>query len=80
MSNTAANMNITSIEKLEGISNWVNWKFAIKMLLTLDGLWECIAGTAADSTKDARALARISLSLQPNLYQIVRDATTSKEA
>lgn len=72
--------NILNV-RLEGIANFVNWKFAIKMLLTLDGLWSCIEtaeGENIDAARDARALACIGLSIQPNLYQYIRDAKTAK--
>lgn len=72
--------NITSIEKLEGLTNYSTWKFAIKMLLTLEGLWQCVQGTHSDVNRDDRALARICLSLQPALYQYVRGCATAKEA
>lgn len=77
---TQSGGNITSIEKLQGLHNYLNWKFAIKMVLTLDGVWDCVLGTDLDATRDKRALARICLAMQPNLYQFVRDAKTSKEA
>lgn len=76
------NTNVTyqQIEKLEGIMNYLNWKFSIRMLLTLDGVWGCVEGTDTDAARDQRALARICLSLQPKLFQFVRAAKTSKEA
>lgn len=70
----------SSIEKLEGVSNFLNWKFAIKMLLTMDGLWNTIEGTETDPVRDQRALARIALCIKPALYQYIRNATTAKEA
>ncbi|KOB78926.1 putative retrovirus-related pol polyprotein from transposon tnt [Operophtera brumata] len=70
----------SSIEKLEGVSNYLNWKFAIKMLLTMDGLWNTIEGTETDLVRDQRALARIALCIKPALYQYIRNATTAKGA
>lgn len=70
----------TLIEKLHGLDNYLSWKFAIKMMLTLENLWGCVDGSDADGGKDARALARICLSIQPSLYQLVRNCTTSKDA
>lgn len=52
----------------------------MKMVLTLDGLWGCVDGTDTDTTKDGRALAKICLSCEPHLYQIVRNATTARDA
>lgn len=59
---------------------YLNWMFAIRMLLTLDGVRKCVEGSDEDAARDCRALARICLSIQPSLYQFVRDAKTSKEA
>lgn len=70
-----------SIDKLDGPSNYTTWKFAVRMALILDGLWDQVEGsTAYDAARDQRALARICLSIKSNLYQYVRDAKTSKEA
>jgi hypothetical protein len=68
------------VEKLEGVQNYTNWKFAIKMLLKLDGLWACVDGDDADANRDSRALAKICLSIKPALFQYVRDATSAKDA
>ncbi|XP_061706280.1 uncharacterized protein LOC133517137 [Cydia pomonella] len=68
------------VEKLDGLGNYSNWKFAVKMLLTLDGLWGCVEGTDTDATRESRALAKICLTIKPALYQYVRDATSAKDA
>lgn len=72
--------NITSIEKLDGISNYINWKFAVQMILTSERLWKCVTGGDTDADRDSIALARICLTLKPHLYQHVRGCTTSKQA
>lgn len=69
-----------NIEKLNGVDNYTNWKFIMRMALTLDGLWGCVEGTDTDTTRDQRALARICMCLQTSLFQYVRDAKTAKEA
>lgn len=69
-----------AIEKLEGIQNYNSWKFAMRMTLTLEGLWDVVRGNRVDAACDQRALARICLALKPALYQYVRLATSAKEA
>ncbi|CAB3248344.1 unnamed protein product [Arctia plantaginis] len=68
------------VERLEGSHNYNNWKFSLKMLLTLEGLWKVVIGEETDTTKDQRALARICRTLHSSCYQFVRQAKTSKEA
>lgn len=55
------NPNYQSIEKLKGISNYLTWNFSIRMLLTLDGVWDTVDGTDEDPPRDKPALARICL-------------------
>lgn len=69
-----------NIEKLDGVSNYNTWKFGVKNSLVLEGLWDSVLGTEKDTIKDAKALARISLSLKPTLYQILYGITTAKAA
>lgn len=68
------------VEKLTGVSNYTSWKFTMRMLLILEGLWGVIEGTDADAARDQRALARICLAVSSSLIQYVRNATTAKEA
>ncbi|XP_063616231.1 uncharacterized protein LOC134789592 [Cydia splendana] len=69
-----------SIEKLRGSENYQTWKYQIRMLLTLDGLWETVEGTDVDPSHVKRALARIGLSVSTACLQHIRKATTAKEA
>lgn len=69
-----------NMEKLQGQSNFCSWKFAIKMSLILEGLWECVTGVVTDAARDQRALARIALSLHPSLYQYITSCTTAMQA
>lgn len=55
-----------SIEKLAGTKNYNNWKFSMRMLLTMEGLWNCVLGTDNDVNKDQKALAKICLSVKPS--------------
>lgn len=68
------------LERLDGTVNYNNWKFAMKMSLILDGLWNCVLATNTDSNKDQMALAKICLNVQSSCYAHVRNARTSKEA
>ncbi|XP_063368169.1 uncharacterized protein LOC134656539 [Cydia amplana] len=74
------------MEKLEGAGNFLSWKFTMKMMLTLEGLWDLIVRlddtplTGSDVVRDQRALARLCLGLKPGLYQYVRDAKSAKDA
>ncbi|KAI5633726.1 gag-polypeptide of LTR copia-type domain-containing protein [Phthorimaea operculella] len=69
--NTGAHHYNITLDKLNG-NNFVNWKFAMRMALTLEGLWDCVQvaeDATVDAARDTRALARICLSLEPTLYQ-----------
>ncbi|KAI5641778.1 gag-polypeptide of LTR copia-type domain-containing protein [Phthorimaea operculella] len=80
--NTGAHHYNITLDKLNG-NNFVNWKFAMRMALTLEGLWDCVQvaeDATVDAARDTRALARICLSLEPTLYQYVRDATSACDA
>lgn len=69
-----------SIEKLDGVSSYHNWKFQIRMALTLEGLWGCVDGSDADAARGQRALARICLAVTSSCTQHVRTATSAKQA
>lgn len=68
------------IEKLEGVSNYNSWKFQMKMLLTLEGLWNNVSGDGGDASRDQKALARICLSVKAACHQHVRHCSKAKEA
>ncbi|CAH0714360.1 unnamed protein product, partial [Brenthis ino] len=69
-----------NFEKLEGSSNFHTWKFSIKNILILEGLWDVIEGSDDDVVRQQRALARICLSVKKELYQYVRNATSAAAA
>lgn len=56
--------SVSNIEKLGGQSNYDSWKFAVKMSLTLDRLWEIMTNGVSSQTdkldkkKDSTALAK----------------------
>ena len=75
---------VPNIEKLEGQTNYSTWKFAMKMSLMLEGLWNIVDGsepvTDKNQEKDSRALAKICLTVQSTCYVHVQTATSSKKA
>lgn len=77
-------MTDDKVTQLDG-SNYSTWKFAIKMLLKEKRLWYCIEYSTERDEKqfqadDQVALAKIALSLKPELYQTISGCKTSKEA
>lgn len=72
------------IEKLRGVQDYHNWKFAMKMILVHEDLWECIepskADTKPDEKRDMKALAKICLSVHSSAYPHVRNAAGAKAA
>lgn len=79
------NMNLPGIEKLEGSSNYNNWKFCMEMHLIQEDLWECIETDAEgnvknkDEKKEHKARAKICLSVKSSAYIHIRNAKTAKE-
>ncbi|XP_045474930.1 uncharacterized protein LOC123680859 [Harmonia axyridis] len=77
---------VPNIDKLEGHSNYASWKFAMKMSLMLEGLWEIVTNGPMNNTNtlnkdlDNKALAKIGLCVKPTCYVHICKATTSKEA
>lgn len=67
------------ISKLDEVATY-NWKFAIRMYLIHEGLWNCIVGDNIDPDQDQHILTKICLSIKPASYAYVRTATTVKEA
>lgn len=83
MADDAVSKALGSFEKLEGVSNYNNWKFLMKMTLTMEGLWSCVEiveGNVIDPVKDQKALARICLAVKSSCLQYVRNATTARDA
>lgn len=48
--------------------------------LQLDGLWKAVLGTESSDEKDARAKAKIVLSVDETIYVHVANAPTAKDA
>lgn len=81
--NHAVGHHNLTMEKLDGSSNYHTWKFSMKNLLLLEGLWDLIEGEPnadPNGNRERKTLARICLSIKTSLYQYVWNATTAKEA
>lgn len=82
------NARLPTVELLEGVSNYNNWKFAMRMWLIHEDLWTCIKTelnsegepVEQSNTKLQKALAKICLFVKPCCYAHVREARTPKEA
>lgn len=68
------------VEKLLGVSNYNSWRFQMKQILVLEGLFNVIKGTDTDATRNERALARISLSVNNALVHNISSETSAKSA
>lgn len=75
------------VERLNG-SNYPNWKFKVRMVLTRDELWEIVSGeevadpasSLAWKRKDNKALSTICLLVDDTQLVYVRNAKSAKEA
>lgn len=54
--------NLLLNDRLEGSCCYKTWKFAMKMSLLMDDLWNCAIGVE-DNSKGQRALAKICLNV-----------------
>lgn len=68
---------ISTITKLKGRENYEDWAFAVENFLILEGMQECIS--KEDSANDAKAKAKIILTIDPSLYVHIRNEKTTKE-
>lgn len=77
---------VNSIEKLRGRENFDTWKMAAQSYLTINGYWSCTKSIASDSSSEAikdkhnRALAELTLIIEPNLYSYIADKENAKKA
>jgi len=74
--------NLPPVEKLKGIDNYNDWKFAMQQYLEHENLWGCVIGDATamqNSRNMAKAKAKLVLSVDKVNYIHIRDAITSKE-
>ena len=59
MAISVSSTSVPNIEKLDGSENYSTWKFAMKMIVMLDGLWNITIRAEVDNEKDCKALAKI---------------------
>ncbi|KAJ8709420.1 hypothetical protein PYW07_009246 [Mythimna separata] len=80
---TTVSTSHISIKKLEGVSNYQEWKFQMQLLLIDHGLWDLPSGKVPaidEPIKDQRAYAKICLNVQPICYPHVKKSKTALEA
>lgn len=75
---------IQSIPRLKGRENYDEWSFAVENLLVLDNLVNYIksqpeAGFEAKPSDDAKAKAKLVLTIDPGLYVHIKETRTSLE-
>ena len=76
------NNSLPAIEKLKGVDDYNDWKFAMEAYLQHEGLWEYVieAQGATDAQKQIKAKSRIILSVDKSIYSHIRKAETAKQA
>ncbi|KAJ8711665.1 hypothetical protein PYW08_006955 [Mythimna loreyi] len=75
---------LTSIPKLKGRENYDEWAFAAENLLILEGVADCIKqekppATATAVAEDAKAKAKLILTIDPSLYVHIKEAKSTKD-
>ena len=80
------------MEKLEGSTNWMTWKFQLRHLLMAKGLWKYVEGSATlagNATGDERekfqseqqkAFSTIVMSVSPSLLYLITSCEIPKDA
>ncbi|CAF4953454.1 unnamed protein product [Pieris macdunnoughi] len=66
---------IASIAKLRGRENYEDWAFAVENYLVLEGVQQCI--TTEDDPNDAKAKAKIVLTIDPSLFVHIKSESTA---
>lgn len=76
---------MTSIVKLKGRENYVEWKFSVQAFLQLEGIWDVVDDTIKpeDESKraewDVKAKSRLILLVEPINFVHIQSAKTAKE-
>lgn len=77
---------IANVPKLKGRENYDDWCFAAQNVLVLEGMASAIekqlpadTSTAAEKAEDAKAKAKLILTIDPSLYVHIKHATTTYE-
>lgn len=68
---------IVNVPKLKGRENYDDWAFAVENFLILEGLSKCISEVV--EADDAKAKAKIILTIDASLYVHIKEATTTVE-
>lgn len=64
-----------NVPRLKGRENYSDWAFAVENFLVLEGLSKCLTEVVTES--DAKAKAKLILTIDPSLYVHIKDATTT---
>lgn len=73
------------MSKLKGRENYYDWCFAAQNVLVLEGMAACIqeelsaTPSAAELANDAKAKAKLVLTIDPSLYVHIKQAVTAYE-
>lgn len=73
-------------DRLKGRENYTEWKVGAKAFLVTKELWLCVtkelstSASTADIAKDQKALAEITLLLEPSLFSYIEEITEAKKA
>lgn len=70
---------LTSIAKLRGRENYVEWKFSMTNYLAHEDLWGCIDETDKDAKKITKTKSKLILSIEPYNYVHVQSCATAAE-
>lgn len=75
---------ISSVPKLKGRENYDDWAFAVQNLLVLEDTdkylkQEAAATDAAQTVADARARAKLILTIDTSLFVHIKETKTTKE-
>ncbi len=68
-----------NFEKLKGRENYAKWKFSLESYLELEGYWEAVLGNETDAAKLKKAKAKITLTVDPDLYVHIQQCKSAKE-
>ena len=72
-------MNVSvsaAFEKLDGASNYMDWRFAMKSHLIICDLWDYVDGFREDERQAERALGAIVSGVKAHLFSSIRECTS----
>lgn len=74
------NVNVSAgFEKLEGASNYMDWKMAMEAHLFNVDLWDCVETLKTDVRQNKRARGAIISGVKSHLFSSIREMTTGKD-